>query len=419
MSRISEFLATRRGFLKDYGAALSGSAGRLIFSLAYFVALANTLPIAEFGVFAAASAAGVVISRLLAFGFVSPLYRISTVKPQLVGAYMGGFIIFAFLSLPLVALAAVAMHALFFAHEVPLFLFGTIVFGEVVLWRTAEVIIIINNGMGRFGRAAMLVISGTAMRALAALAFTLAGMGSLADWAWFYLAANGAALVLAIAIFYPGQRIRFAPAVYYRRLADSVAVSGAEILFYVQMELDKLLVLSIGGAPLAGIYAIIMRLVDLTAIPIRAFTMMLVQAIMRQPVLIDRLLVRAGIESGIFLLSTVALLSLAGVLHVFPRLLGDNVAEAVPVLAFALLVPAFRNLVEYQSELLYARGQTVIRAINLALLAGAKAVLLWAVLSAVTESGSILYWLNGVFAALYLISTALTYSAMRMRSKSL
>src|SRR5690606_21073418 len=102
-----------------------------------------------------------------------------------------------------------------------------------------------------------------------------------------------------------------------------------------------------------------------------------------------------------------------------PRLLGDNVAEAVPVLAFALLVPAFRNLVEYQSELLYARGQTVIRAINLALLAGAKAVLLWAVLSAVTESGSILYWLNGVFAALYLISTALTYSAMRMRSKSL
>ena len=80
------------------------------------------------------------------------------------------------------------------------------------------------------------------------------------------------------------------------------------MLFYLQMELDKLLVLALGGAELAGIYAIIMRLVDLTAIPIRAFTMMLVQKMMRAPETLARLAVRAGIEAGIFAVSTLALL---------------------------------------------------------------------------------------------------------------
>ena len=55
----------------------------------------------------------------------------------------------------------------------------------------------------------------------------------------------------------------------------ALSVAGAEILFYLQMELDKLLVLGIGGPKLAGLYAIIMRLVDLTAIPMRTFNMML------------------------------------------------------------------------------------------------------------------------------------------------
>ena len=45
---------------------------------------------------------------------------------------------------------------------------------------------------------------------------------------------------------------------------------------------------------LAGVYAIIMRLVDLTAIPIRTFTMMLVQKMMRTPATLARAGTRAG-----------------------------------------------------------------------------------------------------------------------------
>ena len=74
-----------------------------------------------------------------------------------------------------------------------------------------------------------------------------------------------------MAFFYPKIRLRWKPALYLRRWADAVSVAGAEMLFYVQSELDKVLVLSLGGPVAAGIYAMIMRLVDLTALPVRAF----------------------------------------------------------------------------------------------------------------------------------------------------
>ena len=419
MATISEFLAARAGLLKGYGSALSGSMGRLVFSLAYFVLLANSLSIAEFGIFATASATGVVLSRVLAFGFVSPLYRVATVKPQLTGVYAAGFLVLSLLSLPVVALIAWFVHGAIFATNMAVGAFALVVISEVLLWRLAETVIIVNNGMGRFGRAAILVILGTLFRAVAALLFAYAGAASLDAWTWYYLGANAVSLCVAVLFFYPGHRLRFAPRLYRRRLVDSFAVSGAEVLFYLQMELDKLLVLALGGPQIAGVYAIVMRLVDLTAVPVRVFTMMLIQALMRSPEMLRRAWLKLGIEAGIFSISVAALLVLSGILHIYPGILGDNVAEIAPIIGFAVLVPAFRNLVEYQAELLYARGQTILRAINLALLAGAKAALLVALLSVVSGAAPLLAWLNVVFAALYLISAALTYTALRRPAKPL
>jgi O-antigen/teichoic acid export membrane protein len=417
MARILHLLADKRDLLRAYATAVSGSAGRLVFSLIYFIALANTLTIADFGLFAAASAAGVMLSRIVAFGFISALYRVATVKPRLIGTFSAGFVAFGALSLPVVAAASWLVFLLFFSGEISASLFALVIAAEALLWRPAEVVVIVNNGMGRFGRAATLVILGTLMRAGAALVFALSPQASLALWCWLYLAANLVSLGIAILVFHPRQRLRLRMPLYWRRLPDSLYVAGAEVLFYLQMEFDKLLVLAFGGSQLAGVYAIIMRLVDLTAIPIRTFTMMLVQKIMRMPDVLTRLTVRIGIEGGVFLISTLALLVLALLLHFFPNALGRNVAQAAPLVGLALFVPAFRNLIEYQAELLFARGQTAVRAFNLALLAGAKAALLIWLLTRVSETADLVLWLNGAFAALYLFSALLTYSALRRADK--
>mgnify|MGYP001029732774 FL=1 len=419
LARIGGFLAARREVLRDYFSAVSGAGGRLIFSLAYFVALANTLSISEFGMFATASAAGVMLSRILAFGFISALYRTATIRPNLIGTFTAGFLVLGALSLPLLAAASYAVYLLFFADAVPLKVFAAIVFAEALLWRPVEVALIVNNGLGKFGRAALLTILATALRAVAAVLFTLASEHSIWVWSWFYIGANLASLLIAYGVFYPRQRLRLRMELYLRRIADSLYVAGAEVLFYLQMEFDKLLVLALGGPHLAGIYAIIMRLVDLTAIPIRTFSMMLVQRMMRAPELLSRLAVKCGIEGGVFAVSTLALVALGVVLHFFPNALGHNVAEAAPLVMLALCVPGLRNLVEYQAELLFARGQTLVRAVNLGVLAGLKAALLAYVLGAFADTANLVLSLNGVFLLLYLASTVLTYSAMRRPAKAI
>lgn len=417
LARIGAFVAERRGLVRDYLSAISGAGGRLVFSLAYFIALANTLSIAEFGMFATASAAGVMLSRILAFGFISALYRTATIRPNLIGTFTAGFLLLGVISLPLLAAASYGVYLVFFSGTVPLPVFVAIVFAEALLWRPVEVALIVNNGLGKFGRAALLTIMATALRALGAVLFMFAAQPTIGVWSWYYIGANVASLLIAFGFFYPRQRLRLRLELYLRRLADSIYVAGAEVLFYLQMEFDKLLVLAIGGPHLAGIYAIIMRLVDLTAIPIRTFSMMLVQRMMRAPELLSRLSVKSGIEGGVFLVSTLALAALAIVLHFFPNALGRNVAEAAPLVALAICVPGLRNLVEYQAELLFARGQTLVRAINLALLAGLKAVLLTYALTTILDTPDLMLSLNIVFLLLYLASALLTYSAMRKPAK--
>lgn len=419
LGRIQGFLTAQRQLVLDYMTAVSGSAGRLIFSLVYFIALANTLSIPEFGLFATASAAGVMLSRILAFGFVSALYRTATIRPLLIGTFMGGFVVLGLLSLPVLAAASWLTHFIFFSGELSLSLFAIVVAAEALLWRPAETVVIVNNGMGRFGRAAILVIIATMLRAIAAMALVFTPAADLQTWCLLYLAANAASLVIALAGFLPRQRLRFRLRLYWRRLPDSLYVAGAELLFYLQMEMDKLLVLALGGPTLAGIYAIIMRLVDLTAIPIRTFSMMLVQKLMRTPDALARAGARIGIEAAILVVSTVALLCLAVLLRFFPNALGDNVAQAAPLIMLALFVPGLRNLIEYQAELLFARGQTAIRAANLALLAGAKAVLLAWMLANITDVASLVLWLNAAFAALYIVSMLLTYAAMRLPARKI
>ncbi|MER9494452.1 lipopolysaccharide biosynthesis protein [Mesorhizobium sp. M0006] len=419
LARIGTFLAERRGLVRDYLSAISGAGGRLVFSLAYFIALANTLSIAEFGMFATASAAGVMLSRILAFGFISALYRTATIRPNLIGTFTAGFLLLGAVSLPLLAAASWGVYLIFFASTVPLAVFAAIVFAEALLWRPVEVVLIVNNGLGKFGRAAVLSIVATANRALGAVLFMLSGQHSVWIWSLFYIGANAASLLLAFGFYYPRQRLRLRTELYLRRLADSIYVAGAEVLFYLQSEFDKLLVLAIGGPHLAGIYAIIMRLVDLTAIPIRTFSMMLVQRMMRAPELLSRLRVKSGIEAGVFLVSTLALAALGIVLHFFPNALGRNVAEAAPLVALAIGVPGLRNLVEYQAELLFARGQTALRALNLGLLAGLKAVLLTYVLTTIADTPRLVVSLNVVFLLLYLASALLTYSALRKPAKAI
>jgi O-antigen/teichoic acid export membrane protein len=398
---------------RKYTAAFSGDGARLFIQLAYFYLVANTLSISEFGLFATASATGIVLSRVAGFGFLSPLYRVATVKPHLIGTYTAGYIAALVVSLPLVALIGMIVHGAFFSGMMSLGVFALIAGTEILFWRTLEVTITVNKGLEKFGRASLLIVFGFSAKALAAVWLAYGSRGTLADWAAIYFSSQAAMAAIAITLFYPRSRLRLRFALYRRRLADALSVSGAEVLFYLQSELDKLVVLAVGGAVSAGLYSIVMRLVDLTAMPVRTFSTLLTQRLMRRPQIIDRPSTRMALEAGVFAVSTLALAAMAAVFTVKPDILGVNVQQAGTMLWLVLLVPALRNLIEYQSELLYGRGQTFVRMINYAILGGVKAGLLVGLLSMFTEPADWLIWTNAVFTVLYAISAILTYTAMR------
>ncbi|WP_182086818.1 lipopolysaccharide biosynthesis protein [Aureimonas sp. ME7] len=403
--------------VRDYAKLLGGSGGRLVLSLLYFTAVANSLSVSAFGLFATASATGIVLSRIAGLGFVSPLYRAATRKPHLVGTYTAGLLAAFALSMPLVVLAGALFFVLVFAGDMGLAAFAAIVAAEVVCWRALEVVCIVNNGMNRFGRASVLVVVGTGMKALAAVLFAaLAPQSGLLGWSLFYLGANAVSAISGILALYPRQRLRWRPDLYKRRAADSFAVAGAEVLFYLQSELDKLLVLSLGGPHIAGLYAMLMRLIDLTALPVRSFNMMVVQKLMRSPAWLNSWRMRWGIEGAIALVSAGGLAAFGVILHIRPTLLGTNVADAAPLVLLVLLVPAFRNLVEYEGELLYAQGRTGVRAAVLAFLTVLKAGFLAVILGngAASDTGWVI-GLNGVFGALWLASAMTTYLVLDMR----
>ncbi len=395
--------------IKAYLSLLSGHAGRLVISVAYFIAIANALSLEDFGLFATASATGVVLSRLAGFGFISPLYRTATVRPLLVGSFTAGFAAVFVLSLPFVFAISLLFYWLIFSTGMSLTAFLWIMAAEIVFWRLSEVAIIVNNGMARYAYGALLTIVGSSLRAIAAVGFFFSYSHELVTWSMLYAGANATCLVIAAIFFYPRQRWRWKPKAYIGRMIDALAVSAADVLFYLQMELDKVVVLVLGGETMAGIYAIIMRLVDLTALPIRAFNTMLVQLIMKRRGGLARMRTRAMIEISIAVVSVIGMAAITILLNIAPGFLGSNIAQASGFLILVLAVPAFRNLVEYHAELLYACEKTIARVIILFLVGLHKAALLILLLGLSQDFSDRALWLNGVFFLLYVLSALTTY----------
>ncbi|MGL4729545.1 MAG: lipopolysaccharide biosynthesis protein [Bosea sp. (in: a-proteobacteria)] len=401
-----------KGYAKDYVTLLGGAGARLAVALIYFLVAANSLSLGDFGRFAACSAAGIILARLAAFGFVSPVFRIATVKPRLTGVFLAGWAGLFVLSLPVIVAAGLLAHQLLLANDVSWAVFAMIIAAEIIGWRLVELMSIANNGLGAYRRGAEVVVVGTAIRTAAALAYWLTGQNTLEIWAATYLLANLLAAIVALVAYRPPQRLRFRPSLYRRWLRDSLGAMAADMIFYLQSELDKIIILALASPRSAGLYAIAMRLIDLTATPIRSFNQIVMQKMMRERSAMSGVFRCGGIELGIAAVSLAGLAAILSLLWLYPAALGRNVGMAAPALAAMWLVPAFRNLTEYHAELLYARERIWLRAGMLAMAASLKAGGLYMLVSA-SSGGVWLASVNGVFALIWLMTGAITYLALR------
>lgn len=151
--RHDRLMSSVREYSGQYLTIVSGSAARVTIQGAYFVLLANTLSLMDFGLFAGISAAGIIIGSFAGLGFASAAFRTAATKSLLVGRYLAGLYVTVLISTPLCIACAYLLYQLAFAGRVALPTYLAIAVSDIVLWRLLEAVSQVNNGLGNFSQA--------------------------------------------------------------------------------------------------------------------------------------------------------------------------------------------------------------------------------------------------------------------------
>jgi O-antigen/teichoic acid export membrane protein len=409
-SRLREMLAgTYRAQFANYLQVFAGTGVRLGLQAVYFFILANTLSLHDMGIFASTSATGIMIGCFSGFGFSSFAFRAAAGKRRALGGYLAVFYVSWLISLPLCLAASMPVFYLLFTTSLSLTAFCVIILVEAGTWRIVEMIHQVNNGLGRYATASLVISLGTALRTAGAINFMALGSHDIETWALIYVAFNLAAMVLAFVLYRPRIRLRWRTPLFVGRIRDALLFSIAYCAFISQNEIDKLVMLSLADQRTVGIYAIASRIIDFTSVPIRTFYVLYSRKLIREGRRPNRIGRSLSVETMIALISSIAFAVLLVVLSIWPNLLGHNVASATPLLGVVLAVPAFKNLLEYHSELFFAYQAMTIRAVLATLMVGLKAAALALLLVCFDGIGQWGVWLNAVYIGLYALSAAVVY----------
>jgi O-antigen/teichoic acid export membrane protein len=415
-SRASHLLAMlTRAFRAQFGNYLQVFAGtgvRLGLQAVYFFILANTLSLNDMGVFASASSTGIMISCFSGFGFASLAFRASAGKRRTLGGYLAVFYVSWLIALPLCVAASLAVFYLLFTTSTTLTAFVLIILVETGTWRIVEMIHQVNNGLGRYASASLVISFGSALRTAGAVAFAMSGRHDVETWSAIYFISNLAAMALAIGMFQPRVRLRWRAHLFFGRIRDALLFSVAYCASIAQNEIDKLVMLSLADQRTVGIYAISTRIIDFTSVPIRSFYVLYSRKLIIEGRKRNQIGRSLGVEALIAIVSTAGLAALLAVLSIWPDMLGHNVAVAAQLFGVLLAVPAFKNLLEYHSELFFVYQHMTVRAVLATALVGLKAVALaWLLMHTdnIIQWG---IWLNAVYFGLYVFSAASVYWAM-------
>ena len=416
VSRASPLLAalTRafRAQFTNYLQVFAGTGVRLALQAVYFFVLANTLSLRDMGVFASTSSTGIMIGCFSGFGFASLAFRASASKRRTLGGYLAVFYASWLIAIPLCLAASLPVFYLLFTPSLSLIAFLLIILVEAGLWRIVEMIHQVNNGLGRYASASLVISLGSALRTAGAVVFVASGRHDVETWSAIYFASNLAAMALAITIYQPRVKLRWRSEIFFGRVRDALLFSVAYCASIAQNEIDKLVMLALADQRTVGIYAISTRIIDFTSVPIRSFYVLYSRKLIiegRQRNQIGRSL---GVELLIALVSTAGLALLLVTLAIWPDLLGHNVAVATQLFGVLLAVPAFKNLVEYHSELFFVYQHMTVRAILATALVGLKAAALAFLLIQFDDIIQWGIWLNAVYLGLYAFSAASVYGSV-------
>ncbi|MCV6576214.1 MAG: oligosaccharide flippase family protein [Cohaesibacter sp.] len=402
-----------------YFLILGGTGTRMVAALIYFLLLVNILPLEDYGLFVSILASALIISNGSTFGFLAPTFRAQTEESKEAANYAGGLILYAILWMPVTLTMAYGLYLIFFAHYTSLDIVLSIIVAEAILMRLLDAIYHLNIARNRYGIAALVNISSILPRLIAIVLFSNIADQTLSNWSSYFLQANICALLIAC-FFIPKMEISFSLSSFRDGLKEAFTQEGVNFVQSIQMELDKLLVLTFAGPAAAGIYSLSMRIIYVINEPIRSIFPLVAKFFIKDTKRIRSLANQLKLEIGLILSSSLAYGCLIVILNIKPDLLGDNIEAGYHFFAMLPMVFALKLVPEYHKTVLYG-AKLLPKAFAIALLLTlTKSVIIYLIASNMTFANEWFLPLNLLYIVLYIQSLWATWGwAMNEHPKTI
>jgi O-antigen/teichoic acid export membrane protein len=338
---------------------LVGKGMRLVLQAAYFVIIARTLGVANYGAFVGTTALAAIVSPFVGVGIETLLLKNVAKDRSLFGEYWGnalwmvmvtglGLMIGLELVRPIVLPAISPILILLVAVS-------DLIFGTVT-----NIAIRAFQAVDRLDMSAQINISVMFTKVVAAFSLMyFFPQPTLLAWTWLYLASSIVAALLALVLVH---RLLGAPKLALKRilpeLKEGFYFSISNSAYTIYNDIDKTMLARLSTLEAAGIYAAAYRLIDVAFIPVISIAGAAYADFFRKgkdgvaaTVAFARPLVMT--TSAYSIVAGIGLLLFAPVV---PYILGSEYTNVVDALRWLAPIPLFRGLQHFGGDILSGTG---------------------------------------------------------------
>jgi O-antigen/teichoic acid export membrane protein len=338
---------------------LVGKGMRLVLQAAYFVIIARTLGVANYGAFVGTTALVAIVSPFVGVGIETLLLKNVAKDRHLFGEYWGN-------SLWMVMVTGIGLMGLLAIvgpialPSISPLLIGLVAVSDLIFGSITNIAIRAFQAVDRLKISAQINIAVMFMKVLAA--FSLMYFFAKPDpieWAWLYL---GSSVIVACFAAILVHRLLGSPKLALNRimpeLKEGFYFSISTSAYTVYNDIDKTMLARLSTLAATGIYAAAYRLIDVTFIPVMSIAGAAYADFFRKGK--DGVAATVAFAKPLVLVtsaySVAAGIGLLLFAPIVPSILGSDYTNVVEALRWLAPIPLFRGLQHFGGDILTGTG---------------------------------------------------------------
>jgi O-antigen/teichoic acid export membrane protein len=359
-------LLLQRRIVRDTLWLLVGKGMRLVLQAAYFVIIARTLGVANYGAFVGTTALVAIVSPFVGLGIDTLLLKNVAKDRNLFREYWGNAL-WMVLVTGIGLMSVLALVRPIVLPSISPLLISLVAVSDLIFGSITNIAIRAFQAVDRLNISAQIHISIMFMKVLAA--FSLMYFFSEPNplgWAWLYLASSIiSAFLAAILVHHLLGPPKLALARIMPELKEGIYFSISTSAYTIYNDIDKTMLARLSTLAATGIYAAAYRLIDVASIPVMSMAGAAYADFFRKG--------KDGIGATIafakpLVLTTAAYSIVAGMgliilAPVVPHILGAEYINVVDALRWLAPIPLFRGMQHFGGDILSGTGFQSVRSL--------------------------------------------------------